>query len=76
MDKFFRFDTYYLKNGEGLFMEGAITKWDSSLKSLTDGTDMFYNCDSLVSFNSDMDKLEIGKQMFFIVAHLHHLMEI
>lgn len=53
-----------LIEGEWMFAHTAITSFNTSMKSLQNGQDMFISCGNLSSFSSDLSSLVCGSFMF------------
>jgi hypothetical protein len=59
-----------LIEGEWMFAHTAITSFNTSMKSLQNGQDMFISCGNLSSFSSDLSSLVCGSFMFKLCENL------
>ena len=56
--------TDMIKDGSYMFYYTSLESFSGDLSSLTNGTLMFCECESLISFNGDLSSLTNGTQMF------------
>lgn len=66
----FNIQSEYIEVGTRLFYGSGITSFGGSLESLTNGSYMFSNCNSLTRWSIDMPKLTTATEMFANCANL------